>query len=133
VPTIPSWRDIGPSTFGPFSSHLCISQRQLQSDRKVDLGIDRHEYEDFFLPFYEVWSHLEGTDTKILQVDACPGMLTNLWKSWRASFFLTSFKKASKFHWSEMPQADEQTASTSNPQVVFSSRLAVSSLYRVVN
>jgi hypothetical protein len=63
--------------FGPFSEWPWISQPNVQFDGKVDLGIDRYEYEDFFLTFYEVWSHLEGTDMKIVQADACPEILAN--------------------------------------------------------
>jgi hypothetical protein len=76
-PTINSWRDTGRLIFGPFSECLWISQSNVPFNQKVDLGIDRHEYDAFFLPFYLVWSCLEGTDTKMVQADACPETLTN--------------------------------------------------------
>jgi hypothetical protein len=56
-----------------------MSQPNVQFDGKADLGIDRHEYEAFFLLFYSVWFHLEGTDTKITQANACPEIFTSFW------------------------------------------------------
>jgi hypothetical protein len=41
-----------------------------QLRKLVDLAVDRHEYENSFLPFYSIWSRLEGTDTKITQVNS---------------------------------------------------------------
>jgi hypothetical protein len=72
----PSWRDTGRLIFVPFFECLSITQPNVQFDRKIDLGIDRHEYEDSFLPFYSVWSCLEGIYMKNTQADACIEMLT---------------------------------------------------------